>query len=429
MGILNKIKGIFKRNAANILPGTWMSYFSSGIANINVTKEKALGNTAIWRALDVICTTFAGLPLEIFERQPNGDNNLAVEHPLYYILHDEPHPLYTSFDFRSALLLNLLNPANGGNSYAVIERGEDSQPLGMRILAPGTVEALYYEANHRMYYKVTHEGVYDSDDIIHIKGLSENGLVGYEKRIIHKDALGNIIATSDHAKNYYKNGAFLSGVVENPIEAPDMGATGISWIQNQFDTKYGGVENAGKVPVLQNGSTFKPMQSNAKDAGLNESRNFNTEEAARIIGVPLHLLYALDKATFNNIEHLTIQFVKFGLSQICKRVEQEFNRKLLRFDERGRMFTRFNLDDLLRGDVESRTKYYDSGLKGGWLNINDCRRMENLNPAEGGNIHLVPLNMIELTKAKDFIPSKMADNQQKRDGDHQTDKNKLAEAA
>lgn len=395
MSLFRNIKRFFRRSITGIFTNTMLGL---GLSTISVTKEKTLGISSVWRALDIYASTVAGLPLEVYERLPNGDNVKAIDNPLFYLLHDEPHKLYTSFDFRRALILNLVNPANGGNSYAFIERDRNATPTGLRILRPGVCEPIYNEQTHELYYRV--QGVtYEATDIVHIKGLSENGLAGYSNAIIHKDAVGNVIATQEHAKNYYQNGATLSGVIESDLESPLMGDKGASKMLSDFEAKYGGVGNAGRVAFLQEGRTFKPVSSNAKDAGLNESRSFNVEEISRIIGVPVHLLSSLERATFNNIEHLTLQFVKFGLSALCKQIEQELNRKLLRKDQKGRLFTRFNMEGLLRGDVATRTKYYDSGMKWGYLTINEVRKMEFLNSVEGGDKNLVPLNMIDVQEA------------------------------
>ena len=393
-----------------------------GLSTIAVTKEKTLGISAVWRALDIYASTVAAFPLELFERKTNGDNDKAINHRLFYLLHDEPHRLYTSFDFRRALILNLVNPANGGNSYAFIERDRNAQPIGMRILRPGVCEPIYNEQTYELYYRIGGMTV-EATDIIHIKGLSENGLAGYSSAIIHKDAVSNVLATQEHAKNYYQNGATLSGVIESPIEAPVIGNLGSAKMLSDFEAKYGGIENAGRVAHLQEGRVFKPVSSNAKDAGLNESRSFNVEEISRIIGVPVHLLSSLERATFNNIEHLTLQFVKFGLSALCRQIEQELNRKLLRKDEKGKYFTRFNMDGLLRGDVATRTKFYESGMKWGYFTINEFRRMENMNSVEGGDKNLVPVNMTDVEKVDEL----QVNSEDK--GDSVTDKQNLANAA
>ncbi len=367
---------------------------------VTVTKEKALGQTAIWRALDLLCSVIAGLPLEVFERKADGDNLKAISNPLYFLLHDQPHELYTSYDFRRALILNLVNPANGGNSFAKIERDRNARVLGLRILPPGMVETYLDPEEHKIYYRITDEpgpvaGLWRSSDLLHIKGLSENGVAGYNNSIIFKDALGNIIAQQEFIKNHFENGAHIDGVLERPLEAPVLSDNAVDHLGNVFADKYGGIQNSGRVPVLQEGTKFIKISATPTESAQPENRRMNISEVARMIGVPEHLLSSLERATFNNIEHLTQQWVKFGLSPLCKQIEQEMNRKLLRESERGTFFIRHNLEGLLRGDVETRTKYYESALKYGWLSRDEVRHLENFNkiPTGEGNQYLIPLNM------------------------------------
>ena len=75
------------------------------------------------------------------------------------------------------------------------------------------------------------------------------------------------------------------------------------------------------------------------------------------------------------------------------RLEQEYNRKLFTKGERQNTFTEHNVNGLLRGDIASRYNAYNTGRNGGWLSANDIRKSENLNPIEGGDVYLTPLNM------------------------------------
>ena len=76
------------------------------------------------------------------------------------------------------------------------------------------------------------------------------------------------------------------------------------------------------------------------------------------------------------------------------RWEAELDRKLLREDEKGTLYTRFNIDSLLRGDTKSRFESYATARQWGWLSVNDIRDLENLNPINGGDVYLQPLNMV-----------------------------------
>jgi HK97 family phage portal protein len=126
------------------------------------------------------------------------------------------------------------------------------------------------------------------------------------------------------------------------------------------------------------------------------------EEIARIYRVPLHLVGDLEHATFSNIEHQSLSFVKFTLMPWVRRLEQAFEMSLLPPWEQGRFIIKFAVDGLLRGDYKSRMEGYAIGLRNGFLSVNDVRALEEMNllsEEEGGNLHLVNGSAIKLADA------------------------------
>ena len=68
--------------------------------------------------------------------------------------------------------------------------------------------------------------------------------------------------------------------------------------------------------------------------------------------------------------------------------------------ERASYFAEFMVDGLLRGDIASRYAAYATGRQWGWFSVNDIRALENMNPIDGGDIYLEPMNMTEVGAAK-----------------------------
>ena len=135
---------------------------------------------------------------------------------------------------------------------------------------------------------------------------------------------------------------------------------------------------------------------------LSETRHFQLEEIARIFRVPLHLINSLDHATYSNIEHQSIEFIKYSISPWVIRIEQEMEKSLLLPSEKGKYTIKMNVDGLMRGDYKSRMEGYAIGRNGGWLSTNDIREMENMNPVseeEGGDLYLVNGAMCKLSDA------------------------------
>lgn len=133
-----------------------------------------------------------------------------------------------------------------------------------------------------------------------------------------------------------------------------------------------------------------------------ETRKFQVTEICRIFRVPPHMIGDLDRATFSNIEHQSIDFAVHTIRPWLVRIEQAMNRALFSDKEKGRFYVQFNLDGLMRGDYKSRMEGYAIARQNGWMSSNDIRELENMNPMsdeEGGNTYLVNGNMVPVSLA------------------------------
>ena len=143
--------------------------------------------------------------------------------------------------------------------------------------------------------------------------------------------------------------------------------------------------------------TYTPISIPNSEAQFLETRKFQVEEICRIFRVPPHLVCNLDRATFSNIEHSSIDFAVHTIRPWLVRIEQAVNRALFSDQEKGRFFVQFNIDGLMRGDYKSRMEGYAIARQNGWMSSNDIRELENLNPLsdeDGGNAYLCNGNMI-----------------------------------
>ncbi|MBQ9306884.1 MAG: phage portal protein, partial [Clostridia bacterium] len=148
----------------------------------------------------------------------------------------------------------------------------------------------------------------------------------------------------------------------------------------------GGASNAHKVAVLEEGMQYKPISLPPEDSQFLSTREFGVEEICRIFRVPPHMVQDLKRATFNNIEHQSIDFVMHTVMPWLIRIEQAIIKDVLMEEEQDEFFPKFNVDGLMRGDYQSRMNGYAVGFSNGFLSPNDIRRLENMDliPAEEG---------------------------------------------
>ena len=252
----------------------------------------------------------------------------------------------------------------------------------------------YDEANPNL--KEQGDIVLYADEVLHIPGLGYDGLVGYSPIALAKNAIGISIACEEYGASFFGNGASPSGVLEHPgvIKNPER-------VRDAWQRAYGG-RNAHKVAVLEEGMKFTPIAIPNNEAQFLETRKFQIEEIARMYRVPLHMIGDLDHATFSNVEHLSLDFVKYSLDPWIVRWEQGLQKALLSDSEKGKYFIKFNVDGLLRGDYASRMQGYATARQNGWMSANDIRELEDMNmipDEEGGNLYLCNGSMSRLCDA------------------------------
>ena len=413
MGILS---GLFRSRdkPTDRTAGSSYSFFLGGTASGKyVTERSAMQMTAVYCCVRILSEAVASLPLQFYRYTDDGGKEKAVEHPLYFLLHDEPNPEMTSFIFRETLMTHLLL---WGNAYSQIIRNGKGEVVALYPLMPDRMK-VDRDEHGRLYYEYT---VYDTDDVdgrkgtdkvgrtvrlqphdvLHIPGLGFDGLVGYSPIAMAKNAIGLAIATEEYGSKFFANGAAPSGVLEHPGTIKDPSKVRESW-----QATFGGSGNANKIAVLEEGMKYTPISISPEQAQFLETRKFQIDEIARIFRVPPHMIGDLEKSSFNNIEQQSLEFVKYTLDPWVSRWEQAMVRALLTPDEKKRYFFKFNVDGLLRGDYQSRMNGYATARQNGWMSANDIRELENLDriPAEqGGDLYLINGNMTKLEDAGIF---------------------------
>ena len=374
------------------------------VAGKNVNERSAMQLTAVYACVRILAEGVAGLPLHLYKCGKNGSREKAVEHPLYFLLHDEPNPEMTSFIFRETLMTHLLLY---GNCYSQIIRDGRGQVTALYPLMPNQMSVDRDEKGQLYYTYLRSSEEADTmkkgtvyllpEDVLHIPALGFDGLVGYSPIAMAKNSIGMGLACEEYGAKFFANGAAPSGVLEHPGTIKD-----ITRLRESWNAIYGGSKNAGKVAILEEGMHYSPISISPNEAQFLETRKFQVDEIARIFHVPPHMIGDLERSTFSNIEQQSLEFVKYTLNPWVCRWEQALTRSLLSPKEKREYSIKFNVDGLLRGDYQSRMNGYAVGRQNGWMSANDIRELENMDKIseeQGGDLYLVNGNMIKMTDA------------------------------
>ena len=374
-------------------------------AGVSVDEQTSLKFSAVWACVRVLSQTLASLPLLLYRRTDDEDKLRATDHPIYGLLHDQANTEMTSFQFRETLMAHLVT---WGNGYAEIEYNGNMDPIGLWPLLPDRTwpqrvdEVLVYKTRVEHGREVT----LPAWKVLHVPGLGFNGLQGYSPIQLHREAVGLGQAAAEYGARMYGNGARPSGLIE--MDGGFKDAEARRNFRQEFEEYHSGLRNAGRVAVLEKGMKWQKTGIPPKDAEWVNGRKFQIREIARIFGVQPHMIGDLQDATYSNIEQQSLEFASYTMMPWLVRWEQVLNLALLRKAERGKLFTQFLMEGLVRGDLPSRYEAYSKGRQWGWLSANDVRRFENMNQVEGGDVYMVPLNMISADQVGLDAPSSEA---------------------
>lgn len=403
-------------------PSDWLINLFEGPATdagVSVSESSALNFTVVFAAQRILAESVAQLPLDFLERLEKGRRK-ATNNPLWDLVHNLPNPEMTSYQWRETVMHHL---AGWGNSYSEIVRNGRQEVIELWPLLPDRTKPIRTESGQLLYETRDAENQTVrllARDVLHIPGLSFDGLKGYSPIAKARQAIGLGIAVESFGARFFSQGAAPSGVMEHPGKLSENARENL---RESFNKVYQGLSGAHRTAVLEEGMKYHQIGIPPDDAQFLETRKFQVEEIARIYRIPPHMLAQLDKATFSNIEQQSIDFVRNTLLPWLVRIEQALNWKLLNQQQRKRFFFKHNVDGALRGDFEGRMKGYAIARQWGIFSINKVLELEDMNPiGPEGDVHMVPLNMGPATAAPaEPAPSPIPAARDKPNGKERTD--------
>jgi HK97 family phage portal protein len=381
-------------------PGDWDDFWYSrqpfeSSTGVDVNEDNSLTYFAVWACRKIICEDIGSIPLHIYRRQ--GESRIkATEHSLYRLLHDQPNDEMSAMQLRETLQGHALS---FGNGYGQIVRSLRGDPLAIWPLNAGSMDVVRDENNQLVYkYRLTNTGElinFLPRDIFHLAGWGFNGIVGYSPIKYWADTIGIGMAEQQFRGTTFKNGAFPTIALSHPApRGPDQ--PGRDTFRRKLNEEIAGRGNVGKILTLWEGMTAQKLGMSVEETEIIEAAKLTWVQICAIHRVPPHKVMNLYHATFSNIENQDIDYSKSTIRPWAVRWEQAINRQLL--DGSREYYAEHNLDGIQRGDLLTRYQAYAIGRQWGWLTTNNILEKENMNPVEGGDTRLEPLNMVAIDK-------------------------------
>lgn len=356
-----------------------------------ITPGSSLQLATVFACVRLIAETIASLPVCL--SQPDADGKLVemTNSPIYRMLAFAPNPDMTACEFWEMMVSGM---CIWGNAYAV--KGTIAgRTVSLTPLRPDYM-TVYRDADGNILYAYSRGSVlqfYKAEEMLHLKAFGVDGLVGLSPVAMARQTLGRALNTDEASGAVFANGMSAGGFIQYAQVLKKEQRTEIKKNLQEFV----GSKNAGKMMVLEGGMTYQKLVMSAADSQMLETRAWNVGEICRWFGVPPPLIGLTDKASSwaSSLENLILWFTKTGLRTIVNKIEQSVKRSL---NLPMSTVLEFEMDDLERGDSAARAALYASGAQNGWMNRNEIRDLENLPAFDGGDVHTVQSNLIDLTK-------------------------------
>ena len=388
----------------------WMSGILGGASSsgVRVTEVTAQSVAAVFACEQVIFQTLATVPLQLYRKVDERTRERATDHRLYSTLHDEANDEMSAASFWETVGYHLVG---WGHSYSEIEMNRRGDVIGLHPLLPNRTWIERKDGLRWFWTWVGRDGVRDkyvrlpAEKVLHIPGLSFDGLRSVSIVGLAKEAIGQAMAVGKFTSEWYANGAIPAVVLRHPeaFAKPDTADK----IRASFDSAYSGLGKRHRTAILEEGMDLTVLSVDPEKSQMIQVQKWVLEQCCRYYRMPLHKVQSLDHATNNNIEHQDLEFHRDTMGIWYRRIEQAINRQCLGKLEKGQYYVEFLVEALLRADSAGRAALYKALVEIGAMSPNDVSLRENLPPGgPDGDRRFFPLNFGPLDKLDDLLKAR-----------------------
>lgn len=387
----------------------------SGIA---VTAKSAMRLAAVYACVHRLSSNMAQLPLHVLRRD-GGKVMEGSDHPAATLIATSPNEWQSSYDWREQAQQVVLTE---GNAITRLRRDRRGQLIELDVFEPEHIghpvkgaSGWYfpaYDAQEQRWFALP---IYDA---VHVRGFGGSRYWGMSPIRYHAETIGLGLAAKKYGSQFFGGGGRPSGILidKTPNAVGDLGKQHRANLRSSW--KEGGIgKGSGRTALLSGDLDYKAITISPEEAQFLDTQKMNRSEIAGLFNVPSHMINDLEKATFSNISEQAIHFVRHSIMPWVVRWEQELNRKLFTdMERRAGYYVKFNLAGLLRGTPKERAEYYHYAITDGWMDRNEVRLFEDLNPRAGLDEMLISVNATKLTSAeKDKPNDEVKDDQSNND--------------
>lgn len=375
-------------------PSSWLIQALAGngaisASGVAVSGVSAMSNSAFYACVRALSDAGASMPLRSYRHTPSGREVVPPRPFTAAGLIDRPAPGLS----QASLVANMISSlATYGNAFYAKVRGGTPGALPVMLIPVSPTRVYIRMLDGEPLYTVTegdgstlHGKDFTRHEILHIKGLTLDGVIGLSPVSQARTAIGLGMALEEFASRYFSNSAIPGGVIKTQKTLSEDAA---KRLKADWESMHRGSRNSNRVGVLEEGMEWQAVTSSMLDAQFIEQRKMSATEIARIMRVPPWIIAADSGSsmTYSNVEQQVAGFLTFAVRPWLVFIEQALSADDDLYPADRSVWPEFYMDSLLKADASTRALVYKAGLAGhGWLTVNDVRRMENLDAVEGGD--------------------------------------------
>jgi len=369
----------------------WVWGGPKSAAGVRVNLKSMLSIAAVKQAVTIISGDVAKLPLHVFRNLPEGGRDRTKDHPAWYLLRRKPSTDLTAYPFKQTITAHALLHGNG---YAFIARDRRNRPVDLVPMCPRATYPV--RMDRRLWYitQVDGEDVRLSpSEVFHLRGLGSDGVMGYAVIDLAKESMGLTLAAQKFGSKFFGNDNTPGGLLEAPGKLTEQKA---DELRRRWD-KMHSADNAHRLAIVEAGYKFTSISVPPEQAQFLETRKFQRTEVASWFNIPSHKLGDDSKTSRNSLAEENQSYLESTLEHwLCSWEEEAWDKLLTEKEKRSdEVFIEFQRLALLRADAGTRSNFYHNALLDGWMNRDEVRDRENLNPIPDGQgkRYYTPLNM------------------------------------
>jgi HK97 family phage portal protein len=374
----------------------WQGFGTRSATGLFISQQTALEATPLYACVMMLSEDVAKLTPQLFRRRQDGGRDLVTDHWLAKLL-NRPNDWQTKFNFIQMLMVQFLLREN---AYAVICRTRGGQPY--KLIPVNSDRVAVWEAlTGELFYRVTPLGLHEmaelagqpflipAEDILHIRGLSINGLLGSARIVLHREAIGIAVAQEQQQAHWLGNAAASDGVLQTDKNLTDGTAERLS---KDWRDKHSGLQNSGKIIILEQGLKYQKLGLSATDIDFINGRKYQLEDLGRLFRIPPHMLGAIQgRSAEGVVSQQASEYLNFTLTGHTQRFREAFH---FAFDIDGvTLFIDWDYSILTRADQATRYGNYQKMITGGFGVPNEARIDDGKNPLPNGDKLWMPSNV------------------------------------